>query len=131
MQATTPRVRWLRPLRYEINLDEASTTITTLLAEEVEKTTKVFGNYEMMKSKIDMELKTTSKINKKDRLVKKLKAKFGEGTTEGEEDDEEEYEEEGEQDQGPLALTQGMGEDMEEEGVEEEEAEEAPIKPQP
>ena len=32
LQVSTQRVRWLRPLGYEINLDEASTTITTLLA---------------------------------------------------------------------------------------------------
>ena len=54
VQVTTLRVRWLRPLGYEINVDEASTTIIALLAEEVDKTTKVFGNYETMKSKIDM-----------------------------------------------------------------------------
>lgn len=35
VQAATPRVRWMRPLRYKINVDEASATITTLLAEEV------------------------------------------------------------------------------------------------
>ena len=32
VQATTPRVRWLRPLGYEINVDEASAAITTLIA---------------------------------------------------------------------------------------------------
>ena len=32
IQAAVPRIRWLRPLGYEINIDEASTTITTLLA---------------------------------------------------------------------------------------------------
>ena len=40
VQATTPRVRWLRPLGYEINVDESSTTITALLAEEVDKKEK-------------------------------------------------------------------------------------------
>ena len=32
VQAAIPRVRWMRPLGYEINIDEAPTTITTLLA---------------------------------------------------------------------------------------------------
>lgn len=32
-----PRVKWLRPLGFEINIDEASIPITTLLDEEVEK----------------------------------------------------------------------------------------------
>ena len=33
IQAAIPRVRWLRPLGYEINVDEASATITALLAK--------------------------------------------------------------------------------------------------
>ena len=49
-----------------------------------------------------------STLKKKDKMVKKLKAKFGEGDEE-EDDEEEEVEE-----QGPLAITQGLGEDKEE-----------------
>ena len=94
VQAITPRVRWLRPLGYEINVDEASTTITTLLAEEVDKNAKIFGNYDMLKSKVEIELKTTSTLKKKDRLVKKLKAKFGEDADEEEEEEDEEPKEE-------------------------------------
>ena len=64
--------------------------ITTFLVEEIDKTTKPFGTYDVVKSKVEMELKTTSTIKKKDRLVKKMKARFGEGVTEaGEEEDEE------------------------------------------
>lgn len=37
VQAATPRVRWLSPLGYEINVDEASAAITVLLAEEIVK----------------------------------------------------------------------------------------------
>ena len=79
VQAATPRVRWLRPLWYEINIDEASTTITTLLVEDIDKEAKAFGNYEMAKSKLTMELKTTPVTKKKEKLVKKLKGKFGGG----------------------------------------------------
>ena len=50
-------------------------------------------------------------MKKKDKMVKKLKAKLGVGD-EDEDDEEEEVEE-----QGPLAITQGLGEDKEEEGV--------------
>ena len=78
-QVETPRVRWLRPLGYEINLDEASASITTLLVEEVDKNEKSFGNYKIAESKIIMELKFTSIILKKEKLVTKLKTKFGEG----------------------------------------------------
>ena len=36
VQATIPKVKWLRPLGYEINIDEASAAITSLLVEEVD-----------------------------------------------------------------------------------------------
>ena len=49
VQEKNPRIRWLRPLGYEINVDEASATITTLLAKQVDKYAKGFGNYEMAK----------------------------------------------------------------------------------
>ena len=84
VQETIPRVRWLRPLGYEINVDEAFVEITSLLAEEVDKEAKAFGNYELGKSKITMELKATSLIKKKNKLVKKLKEKFGEEVEEDE-----------------------------------------------
>lgn len=69
----------MRPLGYEINVDEDSVATTGLLAKEINKNAKTFGNYELAKSKITMELKNTFVIKKKDRLVKKLKEKFGEG----------------------------------------------------
>ena len=52
VQAATPRVRWVRPLGYEINVDKASAAIRVLLAKEVDKDVKSFGNYELAKSKI-------------------------------------------------------------------------------
>ena len=82
MQAGIPRIKWLKPLGYEINIDEAFTTITTLLAEEIDKSAPHFGTYDVVRSKVDMELKTASTLKKNDKLVKKHKAKFGEGTSE-------------------------------------------------
>ena len=72
----------------------------------------------MVRSKVDMDLKIASTIKRKDRLVKKLKPKFGEGVAEVEDEEDDEDDEDGdEKGEGPLALTQGMGEDVEE-GVE-------------
>ena len=130
IQAAVPRVRWLRPLGYELDVDQALATITTLLAEDIDKFSKPFGTYDVVKSKVEIELKTASIVKRRDKLVRKIKKKFGadiERTTcvakeEGEEDESEEDEEQG---QGPMELTQGLGEDKEE-GVEEEEVEEAP-----
>ena len=49
IQAAIPRVRWLRPLGYKINIDEASVAITALLAKEVDKVANLFGNYDIVK----------------------------------------------------------------------------------
>ena len=80
IQDVVLRFKWLRPLDYEINIDEELTTTTTLLVEEVDKERKLFGTYDVVKSKVEMELKTTSTLKKKDKLVRKLKEKFGEGS---------------------------------------------------
>ena len=65
-------------------------------------------------------------------MVKKLKEKFGEVARDAtKEDDEEDEEEEEEQAQEPLTLTQGMGEDLEEEGAKEEKSNGAPEKAEP
>jgi len=37
IQAGLPRIIWLRPLGYELDVDQASATITALLAEEMDK----------------------------------------------------------------------------------------------
>lgn len=133
IQEAIPRVRWLRPLHYELNVDEASATITALLAEEVDKTAKPFGTFDVVKSKIETELKTSTVIKKKDKLVRKLKKKFGEGVEaaeEEEEDDDNDDEDDEHEGQGPMGLTQGLGEDKDE-GAEEEEDEEAPTQTKP
>ena len=76
-----------------INIDEAYAAITASLVEEIDKCTPYFGTYDVVRSKVDMELKNMSTIKRKDRLVKKLKAKFGEGATEAKEEEDEEVEE--------------------------------------
>ena len=52
IQAILPRVRWLRPLGYELDVDQASATITTLLAKEMDKTVKAFGTYTLSYQKL-------------------------------------------------------------------------------
>ena len=49
IQDIVPRVRWLRPLGYEINVDEALATIIALLGEEIQKSAKLFSNYDVVK----------------------------------------------------------------------------------
>ena len=54
IQAAIPRVRWLRPLGYEITIDEASAIITALLVEDIDKSAKPFGTFDVVKSKVEM-----------------------------------------------------------------------------
>ena len=77
----------------------------------MDKEAKSFGTYDIVMSRVEIDFKTTSAMKKKEKMVKKLKARLG--VDDDEEDDEEEEVEE----QGPLAITQGLGEDIEEEGA--------------
>ena len=67
----------MRPLGYEINVDEASTAITTLLSKEMDKEAKYFGTYDIVKSRVEIDLKTSLVMKNKDKMVKKLKARLG------------------------------------------------------
>ena len=88
---------------YELDVDQASAAITALLAEEMDKTAKAFGTYDLVRSRVVTDLKTATAIKKKEKMVKKIKKKFGVEETsaagEAEEisDDEEEGDEEKEE----------------------------------
>ena len=49
IQAAIPRVRWLTPLGYELDVDQALAAITAFLTKEIEKDTKHFGTYDVVK----------------------------------------------------------------------------------
>ena len=97
IQAAILRIRWLRPLGYEINIDEASVEIKTFLVEEIDKSAPHFGTYDVVRSKVYMKLKIAFTIKRKDKLVKKLKAKFGEGVVEAEDEEDDEGDEDEEE----------------------------------
>ena len=78
----------------------------------MDKEAKPFGTYDIVKSRVDIDLKTTLAMKKKEKMVKKLKARLGV------EDDMEDDDEEEAKEQGPLAITQGLDEDKDEEGAE-------------
>ena len=73
VQAIISRVAWLRPLPYEVIIDEITTTITALLAEEVDKSDKVFGKYEEAKTQITFNLKIATLERKIKNMMKNLK----------------------------------------------------------
>ena len=51
-----PRVRLLKALPYEVNIDETSTTITTLLSKEVDNNAPYFVTFEEEKEMITTNL---------------------------------------------------------------------------
>lgn len=56
-QVVLPRVASLRPLKYEVNLDDVSIVVIKLLFKEIEKNAKPFNTYEIGKIKMVMEMK--------------------------------------------------------------------------
>ena len=65
-----------RPLPYELNIDETSTTITTLLVEETDKNAPTFGTYEEAKERITINLQITTMDKKKTKMMKRLVEEF-------------------------------------------------------
>ena len=59
IQAVVPKVRWLRPLGYELDANQALAAITIVLAEDIDKASKPFGTYDIVKSRFEINLKTT------------------------------------------------------------------------
>lgn len=52
-----PRVSWLRPMQYEVNIDKVKATVTALLSEEIDKDAKPLENYESVKVKMLVQTK--------------------------------------------------------------------------
>ncbi|GLJ37933.1 hypothetical protein SUGI_0771840 [Cryptomeria japonica] len=79
-----PRVAWVKPLPYEINIDEARDIIEALINEPTIPNTPAFGTYDEAKAKIELE----NKLPKATTSTKRKAAK----TEETEEESEEETE---------------------------------------
>ncbi|GLJ11508.1 hypothetical protein SUGI_0169290 [Cryptomeria japonica] len=83
-KAAIPRVAWVKPLPYEINIDEARDIIEALINEPAIPNTPVFGTYDEAKARIELE----NKLPKATTSTKRKAAK----TEESEEESEEETE---------------------------------------
>ena len=81
---------WVKPLPYEINIDEAKDIIEALVNEPAIPNIPPFGTYEEAKKRIELSIKVPQAISRGKKRVAKLR------TTEG-----------------PLMLTEGKGEDDE------------------
>lgn len=83
---------WVKPLPYELNIDDARDIIEALVNELVYPKFPAFSTYDEAKVRIELEIKLPQEISKGKRKIEKLKT-----------------------DTGPLMLTKGQGEDVEEE----------------
>ena len=98
IQAVRPRVAWVKPLPYELNIDDVRDIIEALINEPMDPKLPAFGTYDEAKVRIELEIKLPQAISKGNRKIEKLKT-----------------------DTGPLMLTEGKGEDVEGEESEKEE----------
>ena len=100
IEVVIPRVAWVKPLPYEINIDEAKDIIEALVNEPAIPNIPYFGTYEEAKKRIELSIKIPQAINKGKKRVEKLKTI-----------------------EGPPMLTKGKGEDEDEESDDDEESE--------
>ena len=57
IQAIKPRIVWVKPLGYDVNIDETKDVIEALINELVNPKVAYFGTYEEDKARIELEIK--------------------------------------------------------------------------
>ena len=97
---------WVKPLPYEINIDEARDIIEAQINEPINPNLLAFGTYDESKKRIELSIKIPQAISRGKKRVAKLKIA-----------------------EGPLMLTKGKGEDEEEESDDEKEESEKEEEP--
>ena len=77
IQAVRPQVAWVKPLPYEVNIDETRDIIEALVNEPVDPKQPVFGTYDEAKARIELQIKIPQVISKGKRRIAKLKREVG------------------------------------------------------
>ena len=103
IQAVIPRVAWVKPLPYEINIDEARDIIEALVNEPANPNIPPFGTYDEAKKRIELSIKIPQAISRGKKRAAKLRTA-----------------------EGPLMITEGKGEDVDSEDSAESEKEVEP-----
>ena len=57
IQEVRPRIAWVKPLGYEVNIDETKDIIEALINEPVDPKAAYFGTYDEAKARIKLEIK--------------------------------------------------------------------------
>ena len=104
IQAVRPRVAWVKPLEYEVNINDTKDIIEALLNETMDPKATYFGTYDEAKARIELQIKLSQIVNKgRKRVEKILKRTKKVGS--------------------PLMLSKGKGDDIKEDHVEDDEEE--------
>ena len=103
IQAVQPQVVWVKPLPYEVNIDETKDIIEALINELVDPKAPYFGTYDEAKARIELSIKLPHVVNRGKKRLEKLQTST------------------------PLMLTKGKGEEIGEEGKNEEESKEEEV----
>ena len=99
IQAFRPRVGWVKPLPYEVNIDETKEIIDAIINEPIDPKLPIFGTYNEAKSGIELGINIPQALSRGKKRVAKLKTA-----------------------KTPLMLTEGKGEDEVETDNEEEDS---------
>lgn len=70
-------IAWLKPFGYEIDIDDVSAKITTLLNEEIDAKDEPFGKYEEERDRITMDIKIACSKKNRNKMIEDLEEKLG------------------------------------------------------
>ena len=73
IQTIRPRIAWLKPRGYEVNIDETKDIIEALINEPVDPKVAYFGTCDEAKAQIELEIKLPRVVNKGKKRITKLK----------------------------------------------------------
>lgn len=89
-----PRISWVKPLNYEVIIDETKGIIEALINEPFDPKETYFHTYDEEKAGIELEIKLPQAVDKGKRRISMLKTSTPLLLTEGKEEDEEAVKEE-------------------------------------
>ena len=82
-------VTWVKPLSYEVEIDETKDIIEALINEPNDPKIVYFGTYDEAKARIKLEIKLPQVVNKGKNIIAKLKTNTTLLLTEGKGEDKE------------------------------------------
>ena len=87
IQAVRLRIVCVKPLGYEVNIDETKDIIEALINELVDPKAAYFGTYDEAKARIELEIILPRAVNKRKKRIAKLKTNTTLLLTEGKDED--------------------------------------------